>query len=320
MLAGSFAAVLGFNTLNNFRDLGGTACGTSAVIKPGKIFRSATPADISAEDVQMLEERYGSLRVLDLRKRQDALKDGGARLLAGQTQHIELLSKEKCRNRLVRYGMLKKMHVTLPLVPFRLIRSLPIPPLRNFGSKIVDRGTRAFLNSVSLADIYWWILRDHPTELRRSLDICCNEARANPVLVHCAHGKDRTGVVIAILLHICGASQEQIAADYALSNDWGCSPEGQEIMLQAMPERYQQRFRSWGVSAESDWTDHEWPVFGAWCGADESTIFDLFQRVQRRYGSMDAYLDSIGIDASRRADIAAVLSSASADATATAVL
>ena len=38
-----------------------------------------------------------------------------------------------------------------------------------------------------------------------------------PVLVHCAHGKDRTGVMIAVILGCLGVEDELIAQDYAQS-------------------------------------------------------------------------------------------------------
>lgn len=40
----------------------------------------------------------------------------------------------------------------------------------------------------------------------------------DPVLVHCAAGKDRTGVVVALALDAVGVSQEAIVADYVFSN------------------------------------------------------------------------------------------------------
>jgi protein-tyrosine phosphatase len=39
------------------------------------------------------------------------------------------------------------------------------------------------------------------------------------VLVHCAGGKDRTGLLAAFLLHVAGVDDDEIAADYALSEE-----------------------------------------------------------------------------------------------------
>lgn len=38
-----------------------------------------------------------------------------------------------------------------------------------------------------------------------------------PVLIHCAHGKDRTGLIIALILSVLGVDDEVIAEDYAKS-------------------------------------------------------------------------------------------------------
>ena len=44
-------------------------------------------------------------------------------------------------------------------------------------------------------------------------------APAGGVLVHCQGGKDRTGLVVALLLRLSGVGLDEIAADYALSAD-----------------------------------------------------------------------------------------------------
>ncbi len=40
-----------------------------------------------------------------------------------------------------------------------------------------------------------------------------------PYLVHCTEGKDRTGFVCALLEALCGASYEEIVADYMITYD-----------------------------------------------------------------------------------------------------
>lgn len=46
------------------------------------------------------------------------------------------------------------------------------------------------------------------------------QPQAFPVLIHCAAGKDRTGLVTAMMLDLAGVPAEVIAADYSLSYDY----------------------------------------------------------------------------------------------------
>ena len=43
------------------------------------------------------------------------------------------------------------------------------------------------------------------------------QSDAGPTLVHCAAGKDRTGVLLALVLDAVGVEREAVIADYALS-------------------------------------------------------------------------------------------------------
>ena len=295
-------------TMNNFRDLAGTPVrGATAQIKPGLILRSATPADCCQADADAILAGLPGVTVLDLRSEGDALKDEGARPLSERTRHVEMLPKKTATKRLTRHVLTDRWRVTYPLLPARIMRSLPIPGVRSVGRNLLDRGIRRFLETIELSDVYWWILSERGDALQQCLvDITAAGAAGEATLVHCAHGKDRTGVLCAVLLHACGASLEQIAADYALSDEWGCSPMGQDIMLQAMPERYRDRIKEWNTPPESEdaaaWENgFWWAQFGKWCGAQPGTMEAVFARVEKKYGSMDAYLDSIDFDASKRA-------------------
>jgi protein-tyrosine phosphatase len=67
-----------------------------------------------------------------------------------------------------------------------------------------------------LADRYLNYLTDGQAGLATALGVIA-DPRAAPVVVHCMAGKDRTGVVCALTLGLLGVSDEDIAADYALT-------------------------------------------------------------------------------------------------------
>lgn len=69
-----------------------------------------------------------------------------------------------------------------------------------------------------LADRYLNFTEDGRDGLLASLQLIADPERA-PVIVHCMAGKDRTGTVCALTLSLLGVSDEDIAADYALTTD-----------------------------------------------------------------------------------------------------
>ena len=165
--------------MHNFRDLAGVACrGATAQIKPGLVLRSATPADAEKADVDRLLRAFPSLRVLDLRSEEDALKDDGQRLLAKRTRYVEMLPKATGQKRLSRHVLTDRLHLTLPLLPFRIMRALPVPGVRAAGGFVVDRGVRRFLETIELTDVYWWILRERGEALRGVLSDLSEAGRA----------------------------------------------------------------------------------------------------------------------------------------------
>jgi protein-tyrosine phosphatase len=60
------------------------------------------------------------------------------------------------------------------------------------------------------------MLESSQPEMGRVLQLVLEAAEAGrPTLFYCAAGKDRTGMVAALLLSCAGASEEQVVADYA---------------------------------------------------------------------------------------------------------
>ncbi|GAA0476140.1 protein-tyrosine-phosphatase [Actinoplanes capillaceus] len=69
-----------------------------------------------------------------------------------------------------------------------------------------------------LADRYLNFAEDGRDGIAESLRLIA-DAEAAPVVVHCMAGKDRTGTVCALTLSLLGVSDEDIAADYALTTE-----------------------------------------------------------------------------------------------------
>jgi protein-tyrosine phosphatase len=57
-----------------------------------------------------------------------------------------------------------------------------------------------------------------PSEVARALRAVA-DPRSGAVVVHCAAGKDRTGVVVALALSLVGVQRDAIVADYALTDE-----------------------------------------------------------------------------------------------------
>ena len=96
------------------------------------------------------------------------------------------------------------------------------------------------------------------------------------VVVHCVGGKDRTGLLSALLLHLAGVDTEQIAADYAVSE-----------------ERLRPRHEAWLAAAE---TQAEKEEIRQLSQTPAEVIVGVFEELQSRYGSVEEYLRAAGLD------------------------
>ncbi len=66
------------------------------------------------------------------------------------------------------------------------------------------------------AEVYCWWLRERGAGVAGAMRAIA-DATSAPILVHCHAGKDRTGVVVALVLQLAGVATDLIADDYAIS-------------------------------------------------------------------------------------------------------
>jgi protein-tyrosine phosphatase len=87
-----------------------------------------------------------------------------------------------------------------------------------------------------LADRYAEVADDGVAEITATLRVIAAPGSA-PLVIHCASGKDRTGMIAAMVLSLLGVSTDDIVADYALTGlaterlvaDWRAFYPGREL-------------------------------------------------------------------------------------------
>lgn len=229
---------LGLKTAVNLRDIGGYPVAGGKRVRWGLVYRSGTLSELSADEVRQLAG-LGLRLICDLRSDEEVADapDDAARFGAVY-RHLPVQTEGNTLQRL-RAAMFQ---------PERLSDML-----------------RETYKTVMLEDnamLIGGILRD------------MTAPDGLPMLFHCTAGKDRTGVVAAILLAVLGVPDAVIAADYAQSNHF--QPRFREYVGRAVV-----KLKWLGVSADSL---HPLTI------ADGSMMYDLLDSLRARYGTVEDYL------------------------------
>ncbi len=171
---------------HNVRDLGGLAAGGSRT-RPGVLLRSDALHELTADDVEHLVDVVGVAHVVDLRSSAERSERGRGALGSTEVRYTELevIGPEV----LARRAATRAAGFAAGLEPARI--------LSDGYLELLELGAPAF--TMAFGRIV--------------------EPAGSPVLVHCAVGKDRTGVLIALLLDAAGVDRHEIVADYARSGE-----------------------------------------------------------------------------------------------------
>jgi hypothetical protein len=114
---------------------------------------------------------------------------------------------------------------------------LPVPVVRQ---AMDPRLVQAAWDWPSMREAYLALADRYRGELARTLTLL-GEADP-PAAVHCAGGRDRTGIACGMALWLAGAEREAIAADHALSDEsW--APYNEEWLAEAPDEAERERRR-----------------------------------------------------------------------------
>lgn len=171
-----------FESLQNFRDYGGYPTRDGRAVARGKLFRSADYSEITPADVARLEA-LGVKFVVDLRRTNE---------------------RAMFASRWPGEGGVRVVWHDIPGA------EPEIASVKEYTAESVRNAMRMAYARYPYEERFIALFGD----LFRGL-----AEEGGPSIVHCAAGKDRTGVACALVLHALGVDRETIVADYEMSND-----------------------------------------------------------------------------------------------------
>jgi len=175
----------------NVRDVGGLPAGDGASTRHGRLVRSDNLQDLSGQDVTRLVEEVGVSTVIDLRSVAEVESEGPAPMKA-------LTSIE---------------HLHMSLLPEAgAMTDVAKDALAVNRERAVARDPENVAGA-----FYIGYLEDRPDSVVNALRAIADAPGA--ALVHCAAGKDRTGVVVALALSAVGVPREEVVADYVATGE-----------------------------------------------------------------------------------------------------
>ncbi|WP_330460875.1 tyrosine-protein phosphatase [Streptomyces sp. NBC_00820] len=242
--------------VRNFRDVGGLPTVDGRTVRHGVLFRSGHLAHATDEDAAFLSS-LGLHTVFDFRNAADQRLEGPDVELPG------------VRN------------VNLPLSDpadgaefWKLVRDGDLGQLRGIlaNGKGADRMVVSYRRTV----------KERTAEHSQVLHALAEDSV--PALMHCAAGKDRAGISIAVTLLALGVEREAITADYLESN--------------AKHRRY--KVRRNGAPADA-YTPEVMELLSPLFDARTEYLAAAFASIEETWGGTDAYLESgLGFSAAHR--------------------
>ena len=238
----SYPRHIDFESVPNFRDLGGYRTQDGRAVAWRRLFRSADLQSMSRLDIARIKEDIRPRTVIDLRTPRELTKQ----------REISLLDEVGARYHNV--------------------------PLQPASPDYVKQETERFHDATDLGELYLYRIRQPKfgQGLVDSLELIADRNN-HPLVFHCSVGKDRTGVLAAMLLAAAGVIDEDIVSDYILSAPF-------------MPEIRDRTRNDPAIPAEAkELPDVQWE-------ASAESMARFLALLRREYGSAAGYLAAQGAD------------------------
>jgi len=182
----SYPGHIDLSGARNFRDLGGYQSIDGRRIKKGVLFRSDELKSLTKHDLEVIS-KIGLKRIYDLRNKEEQQDDP---------------------NELPLGHAIKQISVPFAFAP------LDETVMR---SRILKGQVEEGDNAKLMLESYKVYSLDYQEQIGNIIRGLADSGEL-PTLIHCIHGKDRTGLVVAMILEILRIPEDVIMQDYLLSN------------------------------------------------------------------------------------------------------
>lgn len=170
----------------NIRDLGGTVCAGGHTIKPRRFIRGAELSRITESDIARLEKDCKVRMVIDLRTDKEVEEKPDRLISRLAFAHVPIVSE----------ATMGFTHERGTDSPRGLAR---VPAMETLYRNIIGSDYSV-------------------QQLKKALRAIIAGTENGAVMWHCTVGKDRCGILTALVLYILGADMETIYRDYLLTN------------------------------------------------------------------------------------------------------
>ena len=221
-----------FEGARNFRDLGGYESRLGGTTSWGRVFRAASLAGMTTGDL----ERLAALEVAAV---------------------VDLRNVDERR---LAPDPVESLHIPV----MAALMALREPP--DFSSLVERDHGVAFMR-----DLYVGLLDHAAAEFGQVIEVIA-AAAGRPVVFHCTAGKDRTGLVAALLLEVLGVDRDTVLDDFTLT---------EQLLGSAHDSDSVRRMIEHGMAPEA--------AAGAF-GAPRTMMAGVLDVLDTRYGGAERYL------------------------------
>jgi protein-tyrosine phosphatase len=225
-----------FQGATNFRDLGGYRTRSGAAVRWGRIFRADSLHGLSPDDL-VLYQTLGMRAVFDLR---------------GESERYDRPS-------------------AVPSHPLIMIGRTTEEAIK---AKRPPTGATAADGERFLYDLYVGMV-EHSSEQVGQLFRGLAQDEILPAVFHCHAGKDRTGIVAALLLETLGVDRELVLDDYELTARYRNGTQQWATTLQRLIDSGMSAQLAAGIVATPRWV-----------------MQNALEKMDREYGGIESYLQN----------------------------